>query len=195
MLAVAPEDMDYVKNKFGPHLGLTGVSLVAGGKKRPHTVKNALEKVSKDVELVAVHDAARPCVMSDWIDKVFAAAASDGAAILAAQITDTLKKSDDGKRVAETFDRKGLWVAQTPQVFKRDLIIKAYEQTGLLDKVTDDAQLIEALGHPVRLVESAVTNIKVTWPGDVKVVEALLKAMPRPKPRGMLGPYEAEKMW
>lgn len=195
LLTVAPQDREYVKTKFGPHLGLTGVKLVEGGRTRTDSVANALGLVEVEAELVAVHDAVRPCVQARWIDEVFAAAARDGAAILAAPLTDTLKRSEDGRHVAETLDRQGLWVAQTPQVFQRLLLVKAYEQKELLARATDEAQLVEALGHAVTLVPADPTNIKITRPGDVKVAEAILKGMPKPKAKGPLGPYEEDKMW
>jgi len=194
-LVVAPDDVDDVKRKFGPHLGLTGVKVVTGGAKRTDSVLAALKQVKDEADLVAVHDAVRPCVSSEDVDRVIRAAAEHGAAILAAPLADTLKQSDDGKHISATLDRKGLWLAQTPQVFSRRLLERAYANAANVPDATDDARLVEALGEKVALVPGNLMNMKVTLPGDLKLARAILKALPKPKPKGPLGPYEEDKMW
>jgi 2-C-methyl-D-erythritol 4-phosphate cytidylyltransferase len=195
ILAVGPSDMDMVKKRYGPNLGFMGVTLVEGGQKRFETVAKALEKVSEDAELVAIHDGVRPCVTKPMIDAVFAEAAKAGAAMLASPLVGTIKRVNDSKTVEETVSRQGLWEAQTPQVFKRDLILQAYENAkNIEDPITDDAQLVELAGHPVQVVESDPTNLKITAKSDVSLANAILKARPAPKVSGPRGPFE-EAQW
>ena len=129
---------------------------------------------------MAVHDAARPCIVDPWIDAVFAAAERDGAAILAAPVQATLKRADQKKHITATVDRESLWEAQTPQVFRRELLIEAYAKRGR-DAVTDDAQLVERLGKPVTIVPCSPLNIKITSRDDLKLAEQVLKVLPKPK--------------
>ena len=194
ILAIAPDDEEMAKIKWGPSLKFHGVKICHGAKERSQTVANALELVKDDVDLVAVHDAARCCVTSESIDAVFAEAGKNGAAILAAPVTATLKQVRD-KTIEKTVDRKNIYEAQTPQVFSRALIKKAYAEIEKLDKetISDDAQLIEALGHKVSVVETDSTNIKITYKSDIAIAEAILKAKEK-KPARPLGPYE-EAQW
>jgi len=196
ILAVGPDDFDAVKTKFGANLGFMGVKLVQGGAHRWQTVRNALAEVKPEADLVAVHDAVRPCLTEERISEVFAVAAAKGAAILAAPVSATLKSVDQNGRIRETRRRDSLWSAQTPQVFKRELIVAAYAALPADGAdVTDDAQVLEAAGVPVWVVESDESNLKITRPGDLRLAEAILKALPKPKPSGPAGPWAAEKMW
>ena len=196
ILVVAPDDLETFRGKFGAHLGLLGVEVVAGGKERFDSVANALAKVKPDVEFVAVHDAARPCINTAMIDDVFAAAKKTGAALLATPVGDTVKRGDTAGRVEATVPRKGLWLAQTPQVFRRDWLAEAYAKRGQLGaEITDDAQLIEAAGHPVYLVTGSSTNIKITTREDVALAEAILKSRPAPKVARSIHPFEDEAKW
>jgi 2-C-methyl-D-erythritol 4-phosphate cytidylyltransferase len=112
-------------------------------------VANALAKVSADADFVCVHDAVRPCVSPLWLDAVFKEAAKTGAAILAYPVHGTLKKVSAAGVIDETVSRADLWEAQTPQVFARELLLRAY---GSGKSATDDAGLVEAIGHPVSVV-------------------------------------------
>jgi 2-C-methyl-D-erythritol 4-phosphate cytidylyltransferase len=130
------------------------------------------------------------------INSVFAKAAQTGAALLAVPVHDTVKQVDDRHHVKATLPRQGLWLAQTPQVFRRDWLEAAYAARGKLGQaVTDDAQLVEALGHPVSVVEGAPSNIKITTRGDLALAEAILKSRPRPKAAGPSHPFAEEEMW
>ena len=175
LLVVAPEDLSMVRSKWGRDLHDRGVQLVAGGPRRFESVRNALKLVDPSVDLVAVHDAARPAVSPAVIAEVFARAVATGAAIVARQVNETLKKADSDSRAAHVPDRSSYWLAQTPQVFHRDLIIQAYaawppEQA----EPTDDAQVVEALGQSAALVAAGLENIKITTPADLKLVESIL---------------------
>lgn len=179
-LVVAPAERAEMARRFAAPLQRLGAELVEGGPSRPESVRNALAHVRADATLVCVHDAVRPCVAGEWIDRVFAAAAETGAALLAYPVRGTLKSVGDDAVIAETVPRAGLWEAQTPQVFAPDLLRRAYE--GPLEDVTDDAQLVEALGHPVRVVLGDPRNLKITSPGDLALAEAILQTLPGARP-------------
>jgi len=195
LLVIAPEDQEDVRQKFGANLGFMGGQLATGGPTRMDPVANALAMVREDAELVAVHDAARPCVSVAMIDAVFAEAAKTGAAILASPLRGTIKRGSEAGFVDATVPREGLWEAQTPQVFKRQLILEAYAKRGEFGgSITDDAQLVEHLGHPVHVVASDFTNMKITTPPDLNLAAAILKGRPKPKPKGPLGAFD-EAQW
>jgi len=191
-LVVSDGDMEEMKARFGGHLGFMGVRLTRGGETRPQSVKSALASVPAEADYVCVHDAVRPCVSPLWVDAVFAEAAKSGAAILAYPVHGTLKKVSGAGVIDETVARGDLWEAQTPQVFRKDLLRKAYE--GDLSHVTDDAQLVEAIGHGVRVVLGDPRNIKITTPGDLALASAVIGSLHRPKPKGPSHPFD-EARW
>lgn len=193
LVVIAAEDEDVFRTRYGAHLGLLGVEVVPGGAERFDSVGNALARVRDDADLVAVHDAARPCVTSAHIDAVFAAAAAAGAALLAVPVSDTVKRADRAGLVAETVPRQGLWLAQTPQVFRRQLLLDAHARRASLGRdVTDDAQLVEAAGHAVRLVTGSSSNIKITTKEDLYLAAAILKSRPAPKTPRPIHPFDDE---
>ncbi len=151
------------------------VASVAGGAERQDSMRAGLTVLPADVELVAIHDAARPLVLPRDIARVVAAAERSGAALLAVPVRDTLKRVRDG-RVVETPPREGLWAAQTPQVFRAGLLREALakaEADGF--QGTDDAQLVERLGCAVEIVEGDPSNLKITWPADLAWAEACVR--------------------
>jgi len=194
ILIIAPEDREHFAEKFGGNAALLGIEVVEGGAERYDSVAKALEHVSAEADFVAVHDAARPCIATEWIDAVFAAAAKSGAAILATPVTGTLKRAGGDKQIQETVSRENLWEAQTPQVFRRDLLMSAYARRGQ-QPATDDAQLVERLGHPVTLVPCSPMNIKITTKEDLRIAGALLKALPRPKLAPPAHPFADDDLW
>jgi 2-C-methyl-D-erythritol 4-phosphate cytidylyltransferase len=115
--------------------------------------------------------------------------------MLACPVTATLKKVENGK-IIETVDRKGLYEAQMPQVFKKNLLKEAYANIGKPDKskIGDDSQLVEALGLKVSIVETDSSNIKITTKADIAIADAIIKSRPKPKPDGPVGPYY-EAQW
>lgn len=195
ILVIAEEDRESFNTKFGANLAFMGIDVAIGGAERTDSVAAGLEKVSEQAEFVAIHDAARPCVEDRSIDAVFAAAAKSGAAILATPVAATLKRAT-GKppTIAETVSRESLWAAGTPQVFRRDWIIEAYARRGS-EPATDDAQLIERLGHPVTLVEDSPLNIKITRRRDLRLAEQILKTAPPKKPDGASHPFADDDLW
>ena len=195
LLAIGAEDEELVSVKWGPNLKFFGVKTYFGGEERFETVAKGLELVRDDIDLVAVHDAVRCCITKKWVDEVIAAASSSGAAIPASPIVGTIKEAKDNI-ITRTVDRTGLYEAQTPQIFRVDLLRKAYSNLDKLDKskISDDAQLIEALGEQVSIVETDFSNIKITLGGDIAIAEAIIKSRPKPALKKPIGPYE-EAQW
>jgi 2-C-methyl-D-erythritol 4-phosphate cytidylyltransferase len=193
---VAPEDQALFQQRYGAHLGLLGVQVAPGGAERFDSVGNALALLSADAELVCIHDAARPCLPPALIDDVFGSAAKTGAALLALPVSDTLKRSDAQSKVESTVSRQHLWLAQTPQVFRRDWLVGAYARRSQLGRdITDDAQLVEAAGHPVYLVTGSSANLKITTREDLSLAEAILKSRPKPKAPRPIHPFDDEVKW
>jgi len=194
IVVIAAEDRELFNMKFGANVAILGVEVIEGGAERVDSVQKALERVKSDIDFVAVHDAARPCLADKWIDQVFAAAEKTGAAILATQVAETLKRVDGKKHVAETIDRQNLWAAQTPQVFRRELLVEAYAKRGK-GPVTDDAQLVERLGRPVAIVPCSPLNLKITTRDDLKLAEQALKVLPKPQVEGFRHPFADDDLW
>ena len=193
IIVVADEDREDFNRRFGANVAILGVTVCAGGAERTDSVKNALAMVKDEIDLVAIHDAARPCLADKWIDRVFETADKRGAAILAVPVNSTLKRVDSGKSIEETVDRRHLWEAQTPQVFRRALLTKAYASHGDAP-VTDDAALVEKMGEKVAIVEGSPLNLKITTRDDLKLAEQVLKVLPKPK--GFVGnPFADDDLW
>ncbi|MEI8211485.1 MAG: 2-C-methyl-D-erythritol 4-phosphate cytidylyltransferase [Planctomycetota bacterium] len=178
IMTIAPEDKEMVQEKFSGNLTMLGVEVVIGGNERYLSVRNALERVRKDMRWVGIHDAARPCLTKQALNQVIEQADASGAAILASPIRATVKRIDPKtRRVVETIARDGLWQAQTPQVFRAEDLRNAYAR--ITGSPTDDAQIIEAAGIPITAVEGPETNIKITTKDDLRTAESLLKIQPR----------------
>jgi 2-C-methyl-D-erythritol 4-phosphate cytidylyltransferase len=148
------------------------VAVVPGGATRAHSVKAALDALG-DVDVVLVHDAARPLVTEAIITRCIEAVAGGDGAVAGWPASDTLKQVDGDRRVVATPDRSKLWHAQTPQAFPAALLRRAYAAWDGAD-ATDDATLVERVGGRVVMVEGSATNLKVTRPEDVAIAEALL---------------------
>jgi len=193
ILVIAPEDRDDFNFKFASNVAILGIKVVEGGVERADSVAAALAKVNPEADFVCVHDAARPCLVNEWIDKIFAAAEKSGAAIFAIPVAGTLKKVGDDHKIQETASREGLWEAQTPQVFRRELLVEAYEKREGF-AATDDAQLVERLGRPVAVVPGSSLNLKITTREDLRLAEQALRALPKPKLDGPIHPF-ADERW
>jgi 2-C-methyl-D-erythritol 4-phosphate cytidylyltransferase len=200
VVAAPPEGLEEFRDRYGAQLGFHGAKVVAGGTlERWETVRNALQTVPEECTHIAVHDAARPAAPEEMIARVFEAARMHGAVIPGEAVTATLKRvsteqvdaeTEDavadailgdmaeatrirGRRVVEGVSRENLVAVQTPQVFREDLLRRAYAQPDLAG-VTDDAALVERLGEPVIVVEGDPRNIKVTTLADLALVRAVL---------------------
>jgi 2-C-methyl-D-erythritol 4-phosphate cytidylyltransferase len=171
VVAVRGEDLEWVAAMLGVEFSGRRVRVVEGGNSRQQSVENALRAVSTDTELVAVHDAVRPFIDLDTIHRVFDEAAETGAAIVGVPAVDTVKqvsRSKDRVVIRATMPREKLVMAQTPQVFRYDLLKRAFElarEDGF--GATDEASLVERLDVEVSVVPGSDRNIKITKPGDM----------------------------
>jgi 2-C-methyl-D-erythritol 4-phosphate cytidylyltransferase len=197
LLVINPDDRELFERRFRASVAFMNIQVIDGGAERHDSVARAIEALRPECEFVAVHDAARPCLTGGQIDAVFAAARAHGAALLAVPVSDTVKRVTAEKFTVETLPRHDLYLAQTPQVFRRDLLEKAYAQRGRLGAaVTDDTQLVEALGHPCAVVESTPMNLKITTTADLRLASAVLHALPKPSREGPAHPFADENaMW
>lgn len=182
ILVIAAEDREMFKTKYAATAALLNIQVVLGGEQRAESVLNGLREVRSDIPLVAIHDAARPCIERAWIDAVLAAADRTGAAILATPCHATLKKARADQSIEQTLPREGVWLAQTPQIFQRQLLLDAYAQHAEPTAATDDAAIVEACGVAVQLVEGSPLNIKVTTQADMIFAQLALQALPKSKP-------------
>ena len=152
------------------------VQLVGGGKTRAESVRNGVAALSAACDMVLVHDAARPFVDPPTIEAIIRVVRTGVSAVAAVPLSDTLKRADPRGVVTETVPRVGLWRAQTPQGFPREVLDEIYAAVGdALGRVTDEATLVERAGYPVTLVADSVRNMKITTPDDLTFAEALLR--------------------
>ncbi|TKB61890.1 MAG: 2-C-methyl-D-erythritol 4-phosphate cytidylyltransferase [Nitrospira sp.] len=176
ILAVPEADLDYCLNDLAVRYGFSKITrVVAGGKERQDSVRHALEHVPVETDIVVVHDAVRPFLTLDMVAHVVEAARRVGGAIVALPMRDTVKQVGNNHHIERTVDRGPLWLAQTPQAFRRDRLLDAHRKAhadGV--RATDDAFLFEWAGHPVEVVEGSGENIKVTRPEDMVIGEAIL---------------------
>ncbi|MBM4091772.1 MAG: 2-C-methyl-D-erythritol 4-phosphate cytidylyltransferase [Planctomycetes bacterium] len=194
ILVIRAEDRESFNAKFSANVAILGIEVVLGGEQRADSIAHALARVKPDIDYVAVHDAARPCLVDQWIDNVFAAAEKTGAAILAVPVASTLKRVGPNSVIDQTVSRAGVWEAQTPQVFRRQLILDAYAKRRD-PPPTDDAELVERMGHPVHVVQGSPLNVKITTRDDLQFAAAALKALPKPKFLGPTHPFADDDMW
>jgi len=145
--------------------------IVPGGATRTDSVKNGINSAKGDI--VAIHDGVRPCIQPIHITKTVEAAMKTGAAALGCPVTDTLKKVDENGIITQTVNREGMWAIQTPQVFDKELLLRAYAD-GDTQGATDDCMLVESIGVNVTMVEGVRTNIKVTMQEDIDLVSSIL---------------------
>ena len=175
LLIARGEDIPYFTD-LAAQAGVTKLrTAVEGGDTRQASVARGLAALPPQAAIVGIHDGARPLVSPDGVTAVIAAAAEMGAAALAVPVKDTLKRTDENGYILDTPDRAGLWRVQTPQVFDRAALCSAMER-ALAEgwDFTDDCQLMEKAGHPVRLVTGLDTNLKLTTPEDIRLAQAIL---------------------
>jgi len=179
IIVAVPEDrLSWARETLGG-LGRQGCRLtfVAGGAERTDSVDSAIEVSDQGTELVAIHDGARPLIRPAVIEEALRVAVEHGAAVVGRPVDHTVKMVAENGRVVETVPRRALWLAQTPQVFRREVLAEAYvRRNEVVGHVTDDAQLVEALGRPVQMVRGDASNLKITAPEDLRACEALLAA-------------------
>ncbi len=157
---------------------LFNFSFIAGGKRRQDSVMAGLKVLNPEIKYVHIHDAARPFVPASMITLLQKRIEHSQAGLLAARVTDTIKEQSilDKNSILTTISRENLWIAQTPQAFEKSLLEQAYAEAQADNlTVTDDASVVENLGHPIDIVENAFPNSKLTYPVDFGLMEAYLK--------------------
>ena len=176
MVVISPDDRLWNGYDWRDFAGRISV-LRCGGDTRAATVLNGLQAMDAAADdWVLVHDAVRPCIMAELLDRLFTELRDDEVGgLLAVPVADTLKRSDAVGRVAATESREGLWQAQTPQMFRYGLLKRALQTLGT-DKPTDEAQAVEYLGLAPKLVLSERNNMKVTFPEDMEMAKMILEA-------------------
>jgi 2-C-methyl-D-erythritol 4-phosphate cytidylyltransferase len=173
VVVTAPGALDRMRDFIREWRFTKVTAVVAGGATRQDSVRAGID-AAPGAAIVAVHDAARPLVTPELISRGVALARERGAALCAVPARDTVKEvAGDPPVVRSTPDRARMWLAQTPQVFDRKLLLEAH--AGAASTATDDAALVEASGHPVYVYEGEATNIKITTPDDIVIAEALLR--------------------
>ena len=179
--ALVDDPPEYLRASAAPTGSGKPLRLVAGGARRQDSVANAFRAASPATDVIVIHDAARPFASADLIARTIAAAAETGAALAAVSARDTVKRTA-ASLVIETLARETIYLAQTPQAFRRAVLRDALAQTG---DATDEAMLAELAGHPVRIVEGEASNIKITTAEDLTMGEAIARAA---APLGTTGP-------
>lgn len=178
VLVVHPDDLESVRGLADSQEEFAKVTqVIVGGADRTASVRAGVGATNSSSTLVAIHDAARLLITPATIESALATAAIAGAALVAVPVTDTIKESDDGERAHRTKDRSTLWAAQTPQVFRRELILELLERAESEGfKPTDDAALHEHYLGPIPLVRGESTNLKLTNPTDLAIARAILES-------------------
>ena len=186
--ALAEDPPPYLRAAGPP--GAKPLRIVAGGERRRDSVASAFRAADPSSDVIVVHDAARPFASGDLIARTIAAAADAGAALAALPARDTVKRagpdpaSHEGRQVIETLPRETIYLAQTPQAFRREVLADALRLEG---DATDEASLAERAGHHVRIVDGEATNIKITTRGDLAIAEAIAGTIARPARTGRAG--------
>lgn len=175
ILVVPKESIDVFQDFVAQYHLRKIKKIIPGGRSRFESVALGLKQVDQDTDIVLVHDGVRPLVTVDLIDRTIKACQTQQAVVVAVPVKATIKKIDRLQSVVqETLNREELWEIQTPQVFKKELILKAYAQASR-DIPTDDASLVEKMGIPVGVLEGNYKNIKITTPEDLMVAETFLQ--------------------
>ena len=181
VLVVSAADKPDLESRERARLEELGVTrIVLGGERRTDSSRAGVKACSPDSNLILIHDAARPFPPAGAVEEAVRKAAEMGAAMLAIPVSDTLKASADGRLIERTVPRRGLYCGQTPQVFRRDVLLGALEkadagETAGGGEITDDAVLVEAAGFPVALVPGHENNIKITLPGHLAMARAIFQ--------------------
>lgn len=178
ILVVPGDERDRALSEVVERYGLKKVlKVVAGGATRQESVYHGLKETDEQTEIVVVHDAVRPFVTEDLIERSVETARQDGGAVVAVPMKDTPKQVGADGKIQRTLERSGLWLAQTPQTFRRGILVEAYRRAEI-DRLhaTDDAALVERLSHQIGIVPGSWENIKITTPEDLVIAEAILTA-------------------
>jgi len=177
VLVVPPDEMDRTLSLVKKSGFKKIKNVVSGGQTRQDSVYNGLQAISHDSDIVLIHDGARPFVTKEMIVRAVNEIKTCSAVIVAMPVKDTIKTVGEDGFVMNTLDRELLWQVQTPQVFKKDLIIEAHERAKRVSlQATDDSRLVERLGEKVKVIRGSYENIKITTPEDIKIAEEILRS-------------------
>ena len=175
VLVVRAGEEDTCRNMI-PEIAENKTVLAIGGKERQDSVHNGIRAITWECEYILIHDGARPLITEEVIRRTLLAAQNSGAAICAVPVKDTIKQADSDGNVLATIPRESLWAVQTPQVFRADLIRRAYENAYVHNHYgTDDSSLVEYLGEKIKIVTGDYENIKITTPEDIPTAEQILQ--------------------
>jgi len=177
ILVVGKGEVDLVKQIIIEKYNFKKViSIVEGGERRQDSVYNGLRAIDNNCNIVLIHDGARPFITNDIIEEGIDVANKTGACIAAVPVKDTIKVSNESMDVVDTPNRETLWAVQTPQVFKYELVMNAYEKIQNSNiEATDDAMIVEKLGYTVKIIKGSYENIKITTPEDLILGEGIFK--------------------
>ena len=176
IVVVAAHEVETVEKLLSAEKNLKSWQITIGGSERQYSIANGLKLLPEDAEIILVHDAARPLISVQTINDVIDAAEKFGGAIAAVPAKDTIKISDAEGFVKHTPPRRQMAVVQTPQGFKREILLRAYDKAAEENFLgTDDSSLVERLGVKIKIVASSYENIKVTTPEDIHVAETILR--------------------
>jgi 2-C-methyl-D-erythritol 4-phosphate cytidylyltransferase len=176
IFVVNQRDLSTVIEKWADELKAYKVTkIVTGGERRQDSIYNGLSHLDPDTKIILIHDAVRPLIKTDEIETVIQCTEEKGAAIIASPMKLTVKKVNSSLEIIKTVPRHDLWMAQTPQGFKRDLIVSAYDKIkDTNEEFTDDAEVVEKSGHTVGIVSGSYDNIKITTHEDLKLAVLML---------------------
>jgi 2-C-methyl-D-erythritol 4-phosphate cytidylyltransferase len=177
ILLVVPKDWyRYVTENIIEKYNISKVNkVVIGGATRQESIYKALKALNEEVSTVVIHDAVRPLISVNLLNNVISKGMVTGTAVLAVPVYDSIKKVS-GRQVEHSLKRDSVWLVQTPQVFKKDLIFNAYQQAFFnCITATDDSELVEYLGYPIHVVAGSLTNIKITTQEDLELAKILIQ--------------------
>jgi 2-C-methyl-D-erythritol 4-phosphate cytidylyltransferase len=178
VLCVPRQDIDFCREELiKPACPTKNITLVAGGNSRQESVFNGLQAIDSNDGIIVIHDGVRPFITSDQITACVEGAVNHGACILGIPAFDTLKRVKENDSIIETVDREGIWMAQTPQAFRFNLINRAHRQAREKGhRATDDASLLERIGVDVKIIPGSRINLKITDQDDLQLARILLRS-------------------
>lgn len=176
VVVIKKDEEDYFKENILEKYNFKNIKIAYGGEERQDSVHNGIQKLDKNCEVVLVHDGARPFVTEEIINNSIQEAKKHNAVVVGVKVKDTIKVVGEEGNIVDTPNRKYLWSVQTPQVFKYDIITKAYENAYNENYYgTDDAMLVEKIGYDVKMIEGSYDNIKITTQEDLNFGEQILR--------------------
>ncbi|MBN8049492.1 MULTISPECIES: 2-C-methyl-D-erythritol 4-phosphate cytidylyltransferase [Paraclostridium] len=176
VVVIREDEEEYFNKNIKEKYGFTNIKVAHGGNERQDSVFNGIKMLKKECDVVLIHDGARPFVTDDIIKKSINKANEHNAIVVGVKVKDTIKVVSDNGNIVDTPNRSYLWAVQTPQVFKYDIITKAYEDAYNNNYYgTDDAMLVERIGYNVKMIEGSYNNIKITTQEDLEFGEQILK--------------------